>query len=99
MGRHTLVVRCMLGDRAQNPPRRSLVPSWNLSVVLAALIEKPFEPLRQAMPRDLILKVLFLLAATSTHRVSEIHALCMDPPLSYSEPTVFLSGTEPCVPA
>ena len=42
--------------------------------------------------------VLFLLATASAHRVSEIHALCIDPlppPLPYSEPTVFLSGTEP----
>ncbi len=46
VGRHPLVARCVLGDRAQNPPCRSLVPRWNLSVVLAALIEKLFEPLR-----------------------------------------------------
>ncbi len=39
VGGHPLVARWVLGDRAQNPPRRSLVPRWNLSVVLAALIE------------------------------------------------------------
>ncbi len=44
MGRHSLVARWVLGDRAQNPPRRSLVPMCNLSVVLEVLIEKPFEP-------------------------------------------------------
>ncbi len=76
VGRHPLVVLC---DRTQNLPRRSLVPSWNFSVVLAACIEKPFEPLHQAMPRDLMFK-LFLLAATSTRRVSEIHAFCIVPP-------------------
>ena len=70
----------MLDDRAQNPPCRPLVPRWNLSVVLAALIEKPFEALCQAILRDLTLKVFFLLAATSAHRVSEIHALCINPP-------------------
>ncbi len=80
VGRHPLVARWVFGDRAQNPPRRSLVPRWNLSVVLAALIEKPFEPLHQATPRDLMLKVLFLLAATSARRVSEINALCIDSP-------------------
>ena len=49
-------------------------------MVLAALIEKVFEPLHQVTPQDLTLKVLFLLDATSTSRVSEIHALSMDPP-------------------
>ncbi len=50
VGRHPLVARWVLGDRAQNPPRKSLFPRWNLSVVLAALNEKPFEPFRQATP-------------------------------------------------
>ena len=44
--RHTLVARWVLGDRDENPPRRSLVPRWNLSVVLVALIEKLLKPLR-----------------------------------------------------
>ena len=70
----------------KNPPRRSLVPRWNVSGVLAALIEKPFEPLRQATTRNLMLKVLFLLAATSARRVSEIHAL-------YALIPLFLSRT------
>ncbi len=80
---HPLVARWVLGDRAKNPPRRSLVPRCNLLVVLAALIEKPFEPLHQTTTRDLTLKVFFLLAATSSRRVSENHALCIDPPLPF----------------
>ena len=95
VGRHPLVARWVLGDRAQNPPRRSLVPRWNLSAVLAALIEKLFEPLRQAMPRNLMLKVLFLLAATSAHRVSEIHALCIDPPFLIQNPRSFRLAPNP----
>ncbi len=58
-------------------------------MVLAALIEKPFEPLRQDTPRNLTLKVLFLFAATTTHRVSEIHALCIDPPFLIQNPQSF----------
>ena len=30
VGCHPLVARWVLGDRAQNPPRRSLIPRWNL---------------------------------------------------------------------
>ncbi len=93
VGRHPLV----LGDHAQNPPCRSLVPRWNLSVVLAALSKKLFEPLHQPMPWDLMLKVLFLLAATFAHRVSEIHALCINPPFLIQNPQVFSSGTESSV--
>ncbi len=95
MGRHPLVAKWVLCDRAQNPPRRSLVPRWNLSVVLSALIEKPFEPLRQATPRNLSLKVLFLLAATSAHRVSEIHALCIDSPFLIQNPRSFRLAPNP----
>ncbi len=95
VGRHPLVAKWVLGDRAQNPPRRSLVPRWNLSVVLAALIEKPFEPLRHASPRNLTLKVLFLLAATSAHRVFESHALCVDPPFLIQKPRSFCLALNP----
>ena len=53
----------------QNPLWRSLFP----------LLE-PFEPLCHAMPKDLTLKDLFLLAPAFTHGVSEIHALALIPP-------------------
>ena len=55
-------------------------------MVLAAVTEKPFEPLRRATPHDLMLKVLFLLATTSAHRVSEIHALCIALPFLIQNP-------------
>ncbi len=42
MGRHPLVARWVLGGRSQNPSRRSLVPKWNLLVVLATLTEELF---------------------------------------------------------
>ncbi len=95
VGCHPLLARWVLGDRAQNPSRRSLVPRWNLQVVLATLIEKLFEPLRQAMPWDLMFKVLFLLAATSARRVTEIHALCINPPFLTQNPWSFRLAPNP----
>ncbi len=47
------------------------------------------------MPRDLTLKVLFLLATTSASRVSEIYALCMDPPFFIQKPWSFLLAPYP----
>ncbi len=64
-------------------------------MVLAALIEKLFEPLHQATPQNLMLKVLFLLAATSARRVSEIHALCIDPPFLIQNPRPFRLAPNP----
>ena len=49
-------------------------------MVLAVFTENSFEPLRQAMPWDLTLKMLFLIATDSAHRASEIHTLCIDWP-------------------
>ncbi len=48
-------------------------------MVLAALIEPPYEPLRHATLKDLMLKALFPIAAASARRVSELHALCTVP--------------------
>ncbi len=95
VGRHPLVARWVLCDRAQNPPRRSLVHRWNLLLVLAVLTVKPFEPLRQGTPQDLTLKMLFLLAVTSALRVSEIHALCIDPPFLIQNPRSFHLAPNP----
>ena len=95
VGRHPFVAKWVVGDRSQNPPRRSLVPPWDLSVVLVALTEKPFEPLRQAMPRLLTLKMLFLLATASARRVSELHALCIDPPFLIQNLLSFHLGPNP----
>ncbi len=64
-------------------------------MVLAALIEKPFEPLRQATPRNLTISVLFLLAATSTNRFSEIHALCIEAPFLIQNPCSFHLAPNP----
>ncbi len=95
VGRHPLVAKWVLGDRAQNPPRRFMVPRWNLSVVLAALTKEPFEPVHQDMPWELTLKVLFLLATTSARRVPEIHVLCINTPFLIQNPRSFCLAPNP----
>lgn len=75
MGRHPLLSRFLKGVRRLCPLRAPLVPSWDLSIVLSALTQPPFEPLESVSLKHLSLKVAFLLAITSTKRVSELHAL------------------------
>ncbi len=45
LGKHDLIVRFLKGARRMNPSRPPLVPSWDLSVVLAGLQRGPFESL------------------------------------------------------
>ncbi len=59
VSKHPLVARWVLGNRSLHSPTHSLVPQWDLSVVLAALIEPPYEPLRHATLKDMTLKTLF----------------------------------------
>ena len=65
----------------------SLIPPWNLEVVLSALKKPPYEPIESADIRALTLKTVFLVALTSARRVSEIHALRADS-VSLSNATV-----------
>ncbi len=44
LGKHDLIVRFLKGARRMNPSRPPLVPSWDLSVVLAGLQRGPFDP-------------------------------------------------------
>ena len=48
VGKHPLVFRWIFVDSSLNLPQHSLVPPWDLLVVLVALTEKPFEPLHLA---------------------------------------------------
>ncbi len=45
LGKHDLIVRFLKGAGRMNPSRPLLVPSWDLSIVLAGLQRGPFEPL------------------------------------------------------
>lgn len=64
----------------KNPPHRSLLPSWNLDVVLDFLQNWPFEPVTKASLESITLKTVFLVAITTARRVSEIGALGRNSP-------------------
>ena len=79
MGRNELIIRFLRGARRMNPPRPPSVPSWDLSLVLAALEAFPFEPLESADLKYLSLKTVFLIALSSVKRVGDLHALSVSP--------------------
>ena len=68
----------ILGMSQLKPSKKSLVPNWNLPLVLNSLIKEPFEPMQSADMKFVTLKTVFLLAVASGRRVSEIHALSID---------------------
>ena len=69
----------MRGIFNMNPPKKSLLPTWNLNVVLSMLQKAPYEPLSEASLRAITLKCVFLVAITTAKRCSEIQALGRDP--------------------
>ncbi len=62
LGKHDLIVRFLKGARRMNPSRSPLVPSWDLSIVLAGLQRGPFEPLDSVELKFLSLKTVLLTA-------------------------------------
>ncbi|KAL0198781.1 hypothetical protein M9458_007321, partial [Cirrhinus mrigala] len=66
------------GARRLNPPRPPSVPSWDLSLVLTALRQAPFEPLQSVELKFLSIKTLLLLALASIKRVGDLHAFSVD---------------------
>ena len=50
------------------------IPSWDLSLVLLALIKPPFEPLKDAPLKILTFKTVFLMTLASGRRRGEVHA-------------------------
>ena len=79
MWKHPLVKQFMKGVRREHRVNRSLVPSWDLSLVLKALTTEPFEPLQAVNLKCLTLKVALLVALTTAKRVSDLHALSTSP--------------------
>ncbi|XP_067291808.1 deleted in malignant brain tumors 1 protein-like [Pseudorasbora parva] len=69
--------------KVMRPAARSRVPTWDLAVVLGGLAEALFEPLELAEPRNLTLRVAFLLAITSLTRVGDPQALAAFHPTPY----------------
>ena len=80
VGSHPLVHQWRRGLDNLHGVQRSLVPPWNLELVLTSLTKAPYEPIATAPMKFLTLKTVFLLAITSARRASEIHALRCDEP-------------------
>ena len=78
VGKHDLVVRFLRGARRLNPPRPPSIPSWDLSLVLRALQDVPFEPLQSVDLKLLSMKTLLLVALASVKRVGDLHAFSVD---------------------
>ncbi len=57
-----------------NPSRSPLVPSWDLSIVLAGLQRGPFKPLDSVELKFLSLKTALLISLTSIKRVGDLQA-------------------------
>ncbi len=74
LGKHDLIVRFLKGARRMNYSRPPLVPSWDLSIVLAGLQRCPFEPLDSVELKFLSLKTALLTALTSIKRVGDLQA-------------------------
>ena len=78
-GQHPLVSSFMKGVRRKRPVSRPLIPLWDLSGVLEALTQHPFEPLGVVELKFLSLKTALLLAVTTAKRVSDLQALSTRP--------------------
>ncbi len=85
VGKHDWVVRFLRGARRLNPPRPPSIPSWDLSLVLRALQQGPFEPLQTFEPKFLSMKRCSCLhwpplrgLGTCTHFRSTIRAYSLD---------------------
>ncbi len=78
VGKHDLVVRFLRGARRLNPPRPPSLPSWDLALVLRALITAPFEPLQSVDLKFLSMKTLLLTALASIKRVGDLQAFSVD---------------------
>ncbi len=78
VGKHNLVVRFLRGARRLNPPRPPSLPSWDLALVLRALITAPFEPLQSVKLKFLSMKTLLLTALASIKRVGDLQAFSVD---------------------
>ena len=62
-----------------SPSVKPLLPNWDLPSVLLALCEAPFEPLDSCELKFLTWKTVFLVATATASRVSELHALSVNP--------------------
>ncbi len=74
LGKHDLIVRFLKGARRMNPSRSPLVPSWDLSIILAGLQRGTFEPLDSVELKFLSVKTALLTALPSIKGVGDLQA-------------------------
>ncbi len=71
----SFIAQFLKGAQRLVPCRRPTILTWDLSRVLSALAQAPFEPLENVGLQWLSIKLAFLLAITSGRRTGELHAL------------------------
>ncbi len=74
LGKHDHIVRFLRGARSMNTSRSPLMPSWDLSIVLAGLQMGPIEPLDSVELKFLSAKTALLTALTFIKRVGDLQA-------------------------
>ncbi len=72
--KHDLIGSFLRGARGMNPSRSPLMPSWDISIVLAGLQRGPFEPLDSVKLKFLLDKTALLTALTSITRGGDLQA-------------------------
>lgn len=75
VGQHPLIRRFMKGAHRSLPVSRKSVLEWDLSMVLEALSQQPFEPLGNISFKLLSFKTALLLDLASVKCVSDLQAL------------------------
>ena len=76
--------------KRDNPREKSILPKWDLELVLRSLLKEPFTNPEGTSDRDIPLpwltrKTVFLVALASGARASEVHALSRHPDLMVME--------------
>ena len=79
VGSNHAILSLLKGMFNERPPRRRLAPSWSINEVLSSFTTDPYEPIHNAPLDALTRKTVFLVAAASARRRSEIHALSIRP--------------------
>ena len=72
-GSHYLVSQFLKGAQRRRPSRVTVVLSWDLTLVLRSVCQRPFELIGEAEFRWLSAKTAYLLAITLAKRVGELH--------------------------
>ena len=91
LGSNEAISQLLKGMFNRRPPRKPLIPAWSINDVLTSLASSPYEPIQNATLEHLTHKTLFLIAAASARRRSELHALSVNRNLlRFSNRGVFL---------